>query len=78
MNQSCLDCEFLMNVVLLQDGVSPWSMNFVKPAIKKAIEYDTEVNYRNSRFFFSLYMIMNSRSLDILYNFKVSEQIGYT
>ncbi|KAG7325154.1 hypothetical protein KOW79_011470 [Hemibagrus wyckioides] len=47
MIQSCLNGKYLMNVVLLQDGVSPWSMNFVKPAVMKAIETDTEINYSN-------------------------------
>ncbi|KAK3559596.1 hypothetical protein QTP86_013563 [Hemibagrus guttatus] len=47
MYQSCLNGKYLMNVVLLQDGVSPWSMNFVKPEVMKAIETDAEINYSN-------------------------------
>ncbi|GAA6101001.1 guanylyl cyclase C [Tachysurus ichikawai] len=46
-NQSCLNGQYLMNVVLLQDGVSPWSMNFVRPSVLKAIEMDAEINYSN-------------------------------
>ncbi|KAI5623214.1 heat-stable enterotoxin receptor-like [Silurus asotus] len=38
---------YLINVVLLQDGVSPWSMNFVQPAVMKAIESDAVINYNN-------------------------------
>lgn len=49
MIQSCLNGKYLMNVVLLQDGMSPWSMNFVKPAVMKAIETDAEINYSNGR-----------------------------
>ncbi|XP_060794953.1 guanylyl cyclase C [Neoarius graeffei] len=36
-----------MNVVLLQDDVSPWNIKFVKPAVMKAIETDTEINYKS-------------------------------
>ncbi|XP_053094806.1 guanylyl cyclase C isoform X1 [Pangasianodon hypophthalmus] len=46
MIQSCLNSMYLMNVVLLQDGMSPWSMNFVQPAVMKAIEFDAEINYK--------------------------------
>ncbi|MCI4384237.1 hypothetical protein PGIGA_G00036610 [Pangasianodon gigas] len=47
MIQSCLNSMYLMNVVLLQDGMSPWSMNFVQPAVMKAIEFDAEINYKD-------------------------------
>ncbi|XP_017338107.1 guanylyl cyclase C isoform X1 [Ictalurus punctatus] len=47
LNQSCLNGEYLMNVVLLQDDVSPWSLNFVQPAVMKAIKFDAEINYSN-------------------------------
>lgn len=33
-----------MNVILLDDDVSPWSINFVKPAVMRAIESDSESN----------------------------------
>ncbi|XP_062859202.1 guanylyl cyclase C [Trichomycterus rosablanca] len=45
MGNPCLKGEYMMNVVLLQDGVSPWSLEFVKPAVSKAIELDAEINY---------------------------------
>ncbi|KAM9462546.1 guanylyl cyclase C isoform 1-T1 [Clarias gariepinus] len=45
---SCLNGMYMMNVVLLQDGVSPWSMNFVRPAVIKAIESDAEINFKNN------------------------------
>lgn len=53
-NQSCLNSSYLMNVVLLQDDVSPWNIKFVKPAVMKAIETDTEINYKSGRLFFFL------------------------
>uniref|UniRef100_A0A4W4FEF6 Guanylate cyclase n=1 Tax=Electrophorus electricus TaxID=8005 RepID=A0A4W4FEF6_ELEEL len=44
---SCLKGEYMMNVVLLEDGVSPWSMNLVKPEVMKAIKIDAEINFNN-------------------------------
>lgn len=34
-----------MNVVLLDDDVSPWSINFVKSAVLRAVEHDSEINF---------------------------------
>ncbi|XP_076856487.1 guanylyl cyclase C isoform X2 [Brachyhypopomus gauderio] len=44
---SCLNGEYIMNVVLLKDGVSPWSMDLVKPEVEKAIQDDAEINFSN-------------------------------
>ncbi|KAI4876495.1 hypothetical protein NFI96_010589 [Prochilodus magdalenae] len=44
MASSCLYGKYMMNVVLLKDGVSPWSMEFVQPYVVKAIEEDAEIN----------------------------------
>lgn len=37
----------MMNVVLLDDDVSPWSINFVKPAVLGAVEHDSEINFKD-------------------------------
>ncbi|XP_056325505.1 guanylyl cyclase C [Danio aesculapii] len=47
MKESCLNGTLLMNVVLLDDDVSPWSINFVKPAVMRAVESDSEINFKN-------------------------------
>lgn len=44
MKESCFNGTLLMNVILLDDDVSPWSINFVKPAVMRAIESDSESN----------------------------------
>lgn len=41
--RQCLD-GISMNVILLQDEESPWSLNFVKKEILKAIETDSSIN----------------------------------
>ncbi len=33
-----------MNVILLDDDVSPWSVNFVKPAVLHAVGNDSEIS----------------------------------
>jgi hypothetical protein len=33
----------MMNVVLLDDDVSPWSMKFVRGAVERAIQHDAEL-----------------------------------
>uniref|UniRef100_A0A8C8LV62 Guanylate cyclase n=1 Tax=Oncorhynchus tshawytscha TaxID=74940 RepID=A0A8C8LV62_ONCTS len=38
----CLD-GIMMNVVLLDDDVSPWSMKFVRGAVERAIQHDAEL-----------------------------------
>uniref|UniRef100_A0A8B9K0X0 Guanylate cyclase n=1 Tax=Astyanax mexicanus TaxID=7994 RepID=A0A8B9K0X0_ASTMX len=48
MTSSCLNGEYMMNVVLLQDGVSPWSMEFVQPYVVDAIEEDAQINLNYS------------------------------
>lgn len=48
-DHSCLKGELMINVVLLQDGVSPWSLEFVKPAVSKAIELNAEINYSTGK-----------------------------
>lgn len=79
MHQTYLDCTYLnVNVVLLQDGVSPWSMNFVRPALEKAIESDGEISYNNGSFFSYLCIIMTNRSLDIQNILNVGKYKGYT
>lgn len=39
----CLDGNTI-NVILLEDKVSPWSLNYVKKEILKAIETDSTIN----------------------------------
>nr|XP_055031655.1 guanylyl cyclase C isoform X1 [Misgurnus anguillicaudatus] len=46
MSQSCFNSSYMMNVVLLDDDVSPWSINFVKPAVMRAIQHDSEINLK--------------------------------
>ncbi|XP_051530664.1 guanylyl cyclase C [Myxocyprinus asiaticus] len=46
-SESCFNGTFKMNVVLLDDDVSPWSINFVKPAVMRAIEYDSSINFND-------------------------------
>ncbi|XP_072523501.1 guanylyl cyclase C isoform X2 [Salminus brasiliensis] len=48
MTSSCLNGKYTMNVVLLQDGVSPWSMEFVQPFVVQAIEEDARINFNYS------------------------------
>uniref|UniRef100_A0A4W5L4M0 Receptor ligand binding region domain-containing protein n=1 Tax=Hucho hucho TaxID=62062 RepID=A0A4W5L4M0_9TELE len=38
----CLD-GIMMNVVLLDDDISPWSMKFVRGAVERAIQHDAEL-----------------------------------
>ncbi|XP_696628.5 guanylyl cyclase C isoform X1 [Danio rerio] len=47
MKESCLNGTLLINVVLLDDDVSPWSINFVKPAVMRAVESDSEINFKD-------------------------------
>lgn len=47
MKESCLNGTLLMNVVLLDDNVSPWSIDFVKPAVMRAVESDSEINFKD-------------------------------
>ncbi|XP_073683864.1 guanylyl cyclase C [Garra rufa] len=42
MKESCFNGTLLMNVILLDDDVSPWSINFVKPAVMRAAGSDSE------------------------------------
>ncbi|KAF3704659.1 Heat-stable enterotoxin receptor [Channa argus] len=42
-NRPCLD-GITVNVILLQDEESPWSLNFVEGKIQKAIETDSAIN----------------------------------
>lgn len=44
MKESCFNGTLLMNVILLDDDVSPWSINFVKPAVMRAVESDSKIN----------------------------------
>ncbi|TRZ02272.1 hypothetical protein DNTS_034042 [Danionella cerebrum] len=44
MKESCFNGTLLMNVILLDDDVSPWSIDFVKPAVLKAVESESEIN----------------------------------
>uniref|UniRef100_A0A8C2KNI5 Guanylate cyclase n=1 Tax=Cyprinus carpio TaxID=7962 RepID=A0A8C2KNI5_CYPCA len=44
MKESCLNGTLLMNVILLDDDVSPWSINFVKPAVLSAVGNDSEIS----------------------------------
>lgn len=55
----------MMNVVLLDDDVSPWSINFVKPAVVRAVEHDSEINFKDGV----------SRNLTV--NFKGFQTIYY-
>ncbi|KAM6951130.1 guanylyl cyclase C [Aplochiton taeniatus] len=41
--QECLN-RTMLNVVLLNDDISPWSMKFVKGAVEMAITLDAEIN----------------------------------
>ncbi|XP_036378817.1 heat-stable enterotoxin receptor [Megalops cyprinoides] len=43
-NASCLDGPYLLNVVLLEDDTSPWSMKRVEPAVRNAVDYDNDLN----------------------------------
>ncbi|ROL51687.1 Heat-stable enterotoxin receptor [Anabarilius grahami] len=47
MKESCFNGTLLMNVILLDDNVSPWSINFVKPAVMKAVESDSKINSKD-------------------------------
>ncbi|XP_058649656.1 guanylyl cyclase C [Onychostoma macrolepis] len=44
MKESCFNGPLLMNVILLDDDVSPWSINFVKPAVLRAVGNDSEIS----------------------------------
>lgn len=46
-SQSCFNSSYMMNVVLLDDDVLPWSINFVKPAVLRAVEHDSEINFKD-------------------------------
>uniref|UniRef100_A0A8C7D3F2 Guanylate cyclase n=1 Tax=Oncorhynchus kisutch TaxID=8019 RepID=A0A8C7D3F2_ONCKI len=43
----CLD-GIMMNVVLLDDDVSPWSMKFVRGAVERAIQHDAELTLKRN------------------------------
>jgi len=49
MKESCFNGTLLMNVILLDDDVSPWSINFVKPAVMRAVESDTSINSKDGK-----------------------------
>uniref|UniRef100_A0A673JCW5 Guanylate cyclase n=1 Tax=Sinocyclocheilus rhinocerous TaxID=307959 RepID=A0A673JCW5_9TELE len=48
MKESCFNGTLLMNVILLDDDVSPWSINFVKPAVSqiRIVNPQLEVKFR--------------------------------
>ncbi|XP_057214351.1 guanylyl cyclase C [Triplophysa rosa] len=64
-SQSCFNGSYMMNVVLLDDDVSPWSINFVKSAVLRAVEHDSEINFKDGV----------SRNLTV--NFKGFQTIYY-
>lgn len=49
MKESCFNGTLLMNVILLDDDVSPWSINFVKPAVMRAVESDSKINAKDGK-----------------------------
>uniref|UniRef100_A0A671MAU4 Guanylate cyclase n=1 Tax=Sinocyclocheilus anshuiensis TaxID=1608454 RepID=A0A671MAU4_9TELE len=44
MKESCFNGTLLMNVILLDDDVSPWSINFVKSVVLRAVGNDSEIS----------------------------------
>uniref|UniRef100_A0A674CEW8 Guanylate cyclase n=1 Tax=Salmo trutta TaxID=8032 RepID=A0A674CEW8_SALTR len=52
----CLE-GIMMNVVLLDDDISPWSMKFVRGAVERAIQHDAELTLKRN-------LTANFRGLD--------------
>lgn len=46
--RECLD-GVMINVILLNDDESPWSLKFVEREIVKAIEMDSDINAANGK-----------------------------
>ncbi|KAK9965522.1 hypothetical protein ABG768_004610 [Culter alburnus] len=65
MKESCFNGTLLMNVILLDDDVSPWSINFVKPAVMRAVESDSKINAKDG-----VDLSVNFRGFQTIYYLK--------